>query len=154
MTQIDGRRPASAVDMAGAIVSAYVANNTLTSSELPNLIGCVYAALRGLTKGTAASTPIEASHKATPAEIRKSVTPGALISFIDGKGYKTLKRHLYGHGLNPRSYRERFGLPADYPMVASSYSERRSALAKAIGLGQPHTAVKAAMPNNGRRKSR
>lgn len=154
MTQIDGRRPTSAVDMAGAIVSAYVANNNLTSYELPNLIGCVYAALSGLTKRTAAITPIQASHKATPAEIRKSVTPGALISFIDGKGYKTLKRHLTGHGLNPRSYRERYGLPADYPMVASSYSEQRSAIAKAIDLRKPREAVRAAATTSGRRKLR
>ncbi|MCJ2053502.1 MucR family transcriptional regulator, partial [Methylobacterium sp. J-070] len=57
--------------------------------------------------------------------------------FIDGKTYKTLKRHLTSHGLDPKAYRDRYGLPADYPMVAPSYAAQRSALAKAIGLGQP-----------------
>nr|WP_306426580.1 MucR family transcriptional regulator [Methylobacterium soli] len=70
------------------------------------------------------------------AEIRRSVTPEALISFIDGR-YKTLKRHLAVHGLSPFSYRERYGLPADYPMVAPAYGEARSQIAKSIGLGRP-----------------
>lgn len=60
-----------------------------------------------------------------------------LVSFLDGKTYKTLKRHLTSHGLEPRAYRERFGLPADYPMVAPNYAAQRSALAKQIGLGRP-----------------
>jgi predicted transcriptional regulator len=154
MTRVNTRSSSNTSDMAGSIVSAYVANNALNMSELPALICCVHAALSRLAKGAAADTPIKASDKATPAQIRRSVTPDALISFIDGKGYKSLKRHLTGRGLNPHSYRERYGLPADYPMVASSYSERRSALAKAIGLGQPREAVRAASANSGRRKLR
>ena len=75
--------------------------------------------------------------KPSPAQIRKSVRPDGIVSFIDGKTYKTLKRHLTSHGLDPRSYRERYGLPADYPMVAPSYAEKRSQLAKQIGLGVP-----------------
>jgi len=63
------------------------------------------------------------------------VTRDAVISFIDGKGYKTLKRHLTVHGLTPDTYRARFGLPSDYPMVAAAYSEVRSGLAKTLGLG-------------------
>ena len=74
--------------------------------------------------------------KATPAEIKRSITPDALISFIDGKPYKTLKRHLTGHGLDPQSYRLRYGLPADYPMVATNYAAQRSELAKSLGLGR------------------
>ncbi|AMB43390.1 MucR family transcriptional regulator [Methylobacterium sp. AMS5] len=136
MTHIDARRSANALDLAGDIVSAYVANNSLTMSELPKLIAGVHAALSDLANGATTDTSVEA-HKATPAQIRRSVTPDALISFLDGKAYKTLKRHLAGHGLNPRSYRERYGLPADYPMVAPSYAEQRSQIAKAIGLGQP-----------------
>lgn len=136
MTQIDARRSANALDLAGNIVSAYVANNSLTMSELPKLIGCVHSALSDLANGATAVTSVEAD-KATPTQIRRSVTPDALISFIDGKAYKTLKRHLTGHGLNPHSYRERYGLPADYPMVALRYAEQRSQIAKAIGLGQP-----------------
>ena len=154
MAHIDGRRSSSTLEMAGAIVSAYVAHNSLAMSELPGLIGHVHAALSGLGKETAANPPIAASDKATPAQIRKSITPGALISFIDGKSYKTLKRHLTVHGLDPRSYRERYGLPADYPMVAPSYAERRSALAKAIGLGQPRGGIRAAPVTSGHRKLR
>ncbi len=79
----------------------------------------------------------EKAHRPTNAEIRKSIGRDGLVSFIDGKVYKTLKRHLSSHGLDPESYRERFGLPSDYPMVAPSYAARRSALAKEIGLGRP-----------------
>ncbi len=75
--------------------------------------------------------------KLSAAQIRKSVRYDGIVSFIDGKTYKTLKRHLTKHGLDPQSYRDRYGLPADYPMVTASYSEQRSALAKAIGLGEP-----------------
>lgn len=64
------------------------------------------------------------------------MTPEGIISFLDGKTYKTLKRHLSTHGLDPHGYRARFGLPADYPMVAPEYAKRRSELAKSIGLGQ------------------
>jgi predicted transcriptional regulator len=124
---------------AGDIVAAYVSNNSVPSSELPNLIRSVHDAVRGLTSGStvneiAASDDVE---KPNAAQIRKSVHPDGIVSFIDGKTYKTLKRHLTSHGLDPRSYRDRYRLPADYPMVAPSYAERRSALAKAIGLGQP-----------------
>ena len=152
MTPINTSRPVSTLNVAGAIVSAYVANNSLTMSELPSLIGSIHAALNSLANGAAEDTPIKTSTKATPAQIRKSVTPGALISFIDGKGYKTLKRHLTGHGLDPRSYRARYGLPFDYPMVAANYAEKRSALAKAIGLGEPREAFGAASTTSGRRK--
>ena len=154
MTHINDRRSSSTLEMAGTIVSAYVAHNSLAMSELPGLIGNVHAALSGLGKDAATNPPIAASDKATPAQIRKSITPGALISFIDGKSYKTLKRHLTVHGLDPRSYRERYGLPADYPMVAPSYAERRSALAKAIGLGQPRGGIRAAPVTSGHRKLR
>ncbi|MBE7186618.1 MAG: MucR family transcriptional regulator, partial [Methylobacterium mesophilicum] len=86
--------------------------------------------------------------------IRRSVRPDGIVSFIDGKTYKTLKRHLSANGFDPRSYRERYGLPADYPMVAANYAAQRSALAKAIGLGQPREAVRAASATSGRRKGR
>ena len=72
----------------------------------------------------------------TAAQIRKSVTPDGIVSFLDGKTYKTMKRHLTGHGFDPQSYREHFGLPADYPMVSQRYAAKRSELAKAIGLGR------------------
>lgn len=98
----------------------------------------VHAAVAGLSRGATEAAPIEAEiEKPSAAQIRKSVTDDGIVSFIDGKTYKTLKRHLSTHGLDPRSYRERYGLPADYPMVAPSYAAQRSALAKQIGLGRP-----------------
>ncbi|WP_336490915.1 MucR family transcriptional regulator [Methylobacterium nigriterrae] len=124
---------ANAVDLAAQIVSAYVSNNAVRVTDLPEVIAGVHAALTGLGK---AADPADAVEKPTPAQIRNSVTPDHLISFIDGKPYKTLKRHLRKHGLDPYSYRQRYGLPADYPMVAANYSAQRSELAGAMGLGQ------------------
>ena len=115
------------------IVVAYVANNSVPASELPGLISTVHAALAGLGKPV---VPAEARPQHTPAEIRKSIAHDHLVSFEDGKRYKTLKRHLRGVGLTPETYRAKHGLPDDYPMVAASYSEARSALAKGQGLGQ------------------
>ncbi|MHB2210878.1 Ros/MucR family transcriptional regulator [Methylobacterium sp. CM6257] len=124
-----------------ALVAAYVSNNPVPASELPALIARVHGAIAGLVSGTvtAESGPVAQTEveKPSPAQIRKSVRHDGIVSFIDGKTYKTLKRHLSSHGLDPRSYRDRYGLPADYPMVAPGYAEQRSALAKAIGLGQP-----------------
>ena len=77
--------------------------------------------------------------KPTAAQVRKSITPDALISFIDGKPYKMLKRHLTTHGLTGKAYQERYGLPLNYPMTALSYSAARSALAKKLGLGRKAT---------------
>lgn len=128
---------ADLIEVTGKIVSAYVTRNHVSAVEIPALLNNVHAALVGLVNGTAPIAAEVEVKQPTPSEIRKSVGPDALISFIDGKIYKTLKRHLSAHGLDPRSYRERYGLPTDYPMVAASYAERRSALAKAIGLGKP-----------------
>lgn len=130
--------------LASEIVAAYVANNSIPGPELPKLIGSVHAALLGLHNGSGTAstdTPAEEVEKPTSAQIKKSISPDALISFVDGKRYKTLKRHLSKHGLDPHSYRAKFGLPADYPMVSPSYSEARSALAKNIGLGRPGRAA-------------
>ena len=122
------------IDLASDIVVAYVAHNHVATVDLPALIGKVHSALLALAEGHA--SPVEEPAPAiTAAQIRKSVQHDRLISFIDGKSYKTLKRHLTANGLTPDGYRERFGLPADYPMVAAAYSERRSSLAKAHGLG-------------------
>ena len=120
--------------MAADIVSAYVSNNHIQSGELPNLITSVHASLSRLggEDPTAAPEP----EKLTSAQIRKSITPDAIISFEDGKGYKTMRRHLTLRGLTPEAYRAKWGLPADYPMVTTSYSAKRSELAKSLGLGQ------------------
>ncbi|MCJ2057616.1 MucR family transcriptional regulator [Methylobacterium sp. J-048] len=134
------------VGLTADIVSAYVSNNRVSPAEMPALLSSVHAAVTGLGSAPASDEP--SSEKATPAQIRKSIKPDALISFIDGKPYKTLKRHLTGNGLTIETYRERFGLPRDYPSTAASYSEQRSALAKSLGLGQQHkkAAPKAAEP--------
>ena len=129
------------IGLAGDVVAAYVSNNPVPASELPALIARVHGAIAGLASGTSATAagaeaPV-AVDKPSAAQIRKSVQHDGIVSFIDGKTYKTLKRHLTANGLSPQSYRERYGLPTDYPMVAPSYAEQRSALAKAIGLGQP-----------------
>ena len=124
------------VALASDIVAAYISNNSVPTSELPSLIQGIHAALTRLASGAAEPAPEEIHEKPTPAQIRKSATPGGLVSFLDGKTYKTLKRHLTSHGLDPHSYRQRYGLPADYPMVASDYAAQRSALAKSIGLGR------------------
>lgn len=118
------------------VVAAYVSNNSVPTADLPTLIASVHEALNRVASGPADQTT-ESVEKPTPAQIRKSIRPDGLISFIDGKSYKTLKRHLTKHGLDPHSYRERYGLPADYPTTSANYSAQRSALAKSLGLGQP-----------------
>ncbi|GLS43031.1 MucR family transcriptional regulator [Methylobacterium brachythecii] len=122
------------VELAADLVSAYVSNNSLPAADLPGLISQVHAALANLSAPAAA--PDESVEKASTSQIKKSITPDALISFIDGKPYKTLKRHLSTHGLDFETYRARYGLPADYPTVSANYSAARSALAKDLGLGQ------------------
>ncbi len=122
------------VELTADLVSAYVSNNSLPAADLPGLLVQIHNALATLS---APAAPVEdAFEKATPAQIKKSITPDALISFIDGKPYKTLKRHLSTHGLDLDTYKARYGLPNDYPTVSANYSAARSALAKDLGLGQ------------------
>ena len=125
-------------DHTAELVAAYVSNNHVARVDLPALIATVQSALLGLSGDLASGSTQNDPGPPTPAQIRKSITPDALISFIDGKRYKTLKRHLTGKGFDPASYRERYGLPSDYPMVAPSYSERRSALSRGHHFGR-HT---------------
>src|SRR5207244_12106880 len=87
----------------------------------------------------------EETKKLTPGQVRKSITAEALISFEDGRGYKTLRRHLASRGLSPEQYREKWGLPASYPMVAPDYSAARSQMAKDLGLGQMRRTASAAV---------
>ncbi|MCJ2056923.1 MucR family transcriptional regulator [Methylobacterium sp. J-048] len=115
------------------IVSAYVSNNSVPVLELPTLLSRVHEALAGLGQAGAPAEP--EARKLTPGQVRKSITPDALISFIDGKPYKTLKRHLTGHGLTIEAYRDRFGLPRDYPATAANYSAMRAEFARTAGLG-------------------
>jgi predicted transcriptional regulator len=123
------------------IVSSYVTNNSVHRAELPNVIASVHAALQSLI----APKQDEPEWPQPIVPIRKSITPDFLISLEDGKKYKTLKRHLGKLGLTPDEYRAKWGLPADYPMVAPNYAHKRSELARSSGLGQQprKTAAKA-----------
>jgi predicted transcriptional regulator len=131
------------IELTADVVTSYVEHNAVPASDLPGLIKSVHDALSGV----GAPEP-EASEavKLTPAQIRKSITPDFLISFVDGKKYKSLKRHLGAHGLTFQDYRAKFGLPKDYPTVAPSYSAQRSEMAKQLGLGQKAAAKKAPAP--------
>ena len=123
----------SITELTADIVSAYVGHNALSAPDLSKLIADVHGALSGL--GTTAPAPVEDLKPAVP--IRKSITPDYIVCLEDGKKFKSLKRHLRTHyDLTPEQYREKWGLPADYPMVAPSYAEARSKLAKEMGLGQ------------------
>jgi predicted transcriptional regulator len=121
------------------IVGAYVSANALDCADLPGLIRVVHDVLDGAARGSEASAVEPA--KPTQAEIRRSIRPEALISFLDGRPYKILKRHLRRHGLTEADYRARFGLPDDYPMTAPDYRDRRSAMAKASRLGHVRRAA-------------
>ncbi|TXN21026.1 MucR family transcriptional regulator [Methylobacterium sp. WL9] len=125
------------IHLTADIVAAFISNNSLPASELPTMLISVHAAISVLANGSSATASAEPEpEKATPSQIKKSITPDALISFVDNKPYKTLKRHLSTRGLDFAAYRARYGLPSDYPTVAPNYSAARSALAKSLGLGQ------------------
>lgn len=131
------------IDLTAGLVSAYVARNAVPVSSLPELIQTVHASLGHLAAGGAQT----ASAKTRPlpqAEVKRSITKDGLIRFIDGRTYKTLRRHLTAHRMTPDQYRREFGLPDDYPLVAPSYSATRSKIAKAIGLGVPGAMAQAA----------
>lgn len=122
------------IELAADIVSAYVSNNSVSAGDLPSLINDVYAALMRVSSGKVE----EVVEPLKPAvAVRKSITPEYIICLEDGKKFKSLKRHLRTHyDLSPEEYREKWGLPADYPMVAPNYAIRRQVLAKKIGLGK------------------
>ena len=133
------------VDLTADVVSAYVTNNSVRPADLGELIASVHQTLKGLSGP--AKPAVDRIEKPTAAQVKKSVTPEALISFEDGKPYKTLRRHLTLRGLSPEAYREKWGLPVDYPMTAASYSAHRAELVRAAGLGQPgRSQSKAAEP--------
>jgi predicted transcriptional regulator len=119
------------VELAGDIVSAYVANNSVQVSDLPSLIESVHSALRETAEGKPEPEPLT-----PPVPINRTIHGDYIISLEDGRRYKSLKRHLSSRGLTPEQYRQKWGLRPDYPMVAPSYSKARSELAKALGLGQ------------------
>lgn len=122
------------VELTADIVSAYVSNNTLVPADLPGMIDEIYEALN--KAALKATLPLKEDLK--PAvSIKKSITPDYIICLEDGKKFKSLKRHLRTHyDLSPEEYRDKWGLPHDYPMVAPNYAAARSQLAKKMGLGQ------------------
>jgi predicted transcriptional regulator len=121
------------VHLTADVVAAYVSNNSVTASELPLIINDVYEALNSAV--AKASTP--AHDELKPAvSIKKSIQPDYLVCLEDGQKFKSLKRHLKTHyDMTPEEYREKWGLPHDYPMVAPNYSEKRRTLAKKMKLG-------------------
>jgi predicted transcriptional regulator len=125
------------VGMTVDIVSAYVSKTTVAPAELLHLIESTHGALVGVATGKpVAKAPTGPLQPAVP--VKKSVTPDYIICLEDGRSFKSLKRHLRAkYNLSAEQYRAKWGLPADYPMVAPNYARARSDLAKAIGLGQP-----------------
>jgi predicted transcriptional regulator len=124
------------IDLAAEIVSAYVSNNSVPASDLPTLIAEVHRALSSTHSGTPEPEP-EPEPLKPAVNPKRSVFPDYIVCLEDGKKFKSLKRHLRTHyDLSPEEYREKWSLPADYPMVAPNYAAARSALAKKMGLGQ------------------
>jgi predicted transcriptional regulator len=114
------------------IISSYVANNTVKTEDVPALIDTVYKTLANISP----DAPMMADRPQPAVSIKKSVLPDYIICLEDGKKLKMLKRHLKtAYNMSPDEYRERWGLPSDYPMVAPNYAKQRSRLAKDIGLG-------------------
>ena len=129
------------LSMTAEIVASHVRNNTVAQGELAELIRTVHAALSGVSNGTSQEKPNPA------VAVRRSVTPEYIVCLEDGKKLKMLKRHLKtAYNMTPEEYRDRWGLSADYPMVAANYAARRSEFAKQIGLGRT------ASPKSRRRK--
>ena len=126
--------PENLIDLTADIVSAYVSNNTISPQDLTGLIAEVHWAL---TKTVEVEPEPEPEPIKPAVSIKRSVTPEYIICLEDGKKFKSLKRHLRTHyNMSPEEYREKWGLPVDYPMVAPSYAKERSLLAKKMGLGQ------------------
>lgn len=123
------------LEMTTGIIANYVANNRVTPDELPGLIASVHGSLASVG-GPAPDQESDAPDRLTPAQIRKLVTPAGITSLIDGRKFKSLRRHVTANGYTAESYREHFGLPKDFPMVSPDYAASRSALAKASGLGR------------------
>ena len=122
------------IGLTAEIVSAYVANNTVAPADLPALIGQIHTALQRVSSGQAqlSSEPLKPA-----VAIKKSINPDFIVCLEDGKKFKSLKRHLRTqYGMTPEQYRDKWSLPADYPMVAPNYAAARSQLAKQMGLGQ------------------
>ena len=125
---------AEIIEMTADIVSAYVGNNSVSATELPNLIQSVHRALSTVSGGTVEVAP---APKEPAVPVKRSITPDYLVCLEDGRKFKSLKRHLRTkYDMSPDEYRAKWSLPKDYPMVAPNYAKARSDLAKQMGLGQ------------------
>ncbi len=135
-----GQRSDELLKLASDIVAAYVSNNPVPVSELPGMIKSVHATLGGIS-GTGSSEALTSQKPAIP--VKRSITPEYIVCLEDGKKLKMLKRYLRSnYKLSPEEYRAKWGLPADYPMVAPNYAAQRSEFAKKIGLGRTSPATK------------
>ena len=127
----------SILAMAADIVSAYVSHNALPASEIPTLIQTVYRSLSEMDGAPAPAEEAAPEPLKPPVPVRQSIKPDYLVCLEDGKKLKMLKRHLRtNYDLSPEEYRAKWGLAADYPMVAPNYAKQRSEFAKKIGLGR------------------
>ncbi len=130
----------NAIELATELTIAWLnnGNNRVAAEDVPAFLQTMHATVLGLASGTTEPEETTAQQEHVAAvSVRKSLaSKDHIISMIDGKPYKTLRRHLAGHGLTPETYRERYGLRADYPMVAETYSQSRRDMAKRIGLGR------------------
>jgi len=141
----DSSAGSNLIDLAADIVSAYVSNNTVPAADLSGLIAEVHAALQRTSSGIAPEPAPEPLKPAVP--VKKSVNPDFIVCLEDGRQFKSLKRHLRtSFDLTPDQYRAKWGLPADYPMVAPNYAAARSELAKQSGLGQVRKKAPPAAP--------
>src|ERR1700726_713947 len=133
-TAMNDKASSNFIELTAGIVSAYVSNNAVAAGGILSLINQVHTALMRVSNGQSET----AGEPAKPAiAVKKSITPDYIICLEDGKKFKSLKRHLRTqYDMTPEHYREKWGLPPDYPMVAPNYAEARSQLAKQMGLGQ------------------
>ncbi len=130
----DSTATSNFIQLTAEIVSAYVSNNTVPSGDIPALINQVHAAL---TRVSGAPVEVPAEPLKPAISVKRSITPEYIVCLEDGKKFKSLKRHLRTqYNMTPEQYRDKWSLPADYPMVAPNYAAARSQLAKQMGLGQ------------------
>src|SRR5215207_1380827 len=122
------------IELTAEIVSAYVSNNPVPAADMPGLINQVHSAL---TRVSAGQVDVQPEPLKPAVSVKKSITPDYIVCLEDGKKFKSLKRHLRTqYNMTPEQYRDKWGLPPDYPMVAPNYAVARSQLAKKMGLGQ------------------
>ncbi|MGA0599216.1 MucR family transcriptional regulator [Caulobacter sp. KR2-114] len=151
-------------ELVAEVAAAYFSNSHVTPAEIPTVVQQIASSLAavkavpeaGPEDGAVEAEAPAAAKRMPVGQVRKSITAEALVSFEDGRPYKTLRRHLATRGLTPEQYREKWGLPADYPMVSANYSAARSAMAKSLGLGQKGRGGAPAAPKasrSSRRKS-